>query len=143
MKKRIKKREYNTETAKRVASYTSRHGSGDFDYYYEELYRKTSGEFFLYGFGNAATRYAKPVRDGMGSGEDITPLTYDEAEEWAERHISADECNKIFGEPEEDGKSQCTFSLSRNSIAKLKKMAAIKESSISDVLDGLIIEERF
>ena len=36
-----------------------------------------------------------------GYGEEIQPLTVDEAKAWAEEHLDADEYEEIFGEVEE------------------------------------------
>ena len=47
MKKIINGRLYDTGTAKEIGCYENGYGAGDFRYYYESLYRKRTGEYFL------------------------------------------------------------------------------------------------
>ena len=102
MRKIINGKMYNTETAKLIATYDSGHFHNDFNYYYEELYLKKTGEFFLSGEGGPRTKYCEVVPGGgRAYGSDIIPLTLDEAKEWAEKHMSADYFVEVFGEVEE------------------------------------------
>lgn len=101
MKKVIDNRLYNTDTAEEIESYESPYFSSDFHYYEETLYRKRTGEFFLYGSGNGLSPYSKSYCDGWGPGEGILPLSLDEAKAWVERHMSAEDYILLFGEPEE------------------------------------------
>lgn len=101
MKKIINGRKYDTGTAEKLGerSYSYR---GDFNFVSEELYRKKTGEFFLYGEGGGMTQYASRVDSNCWTGgEDIIPLTEKEAKEWAERFLDADEYEAIFGEVQE------------------------------------------
>ena len=101
MKKIINKKLYDTETTKKLGFWSNGHSYGDFSYMEEALYQKKTGEFFLYGYGGALTGYAKRTGDSRGEGEKITPLSVDEAKEWAEDHLDADEYVNIFGDMEE------------------------------------------
>lgn len=102
MKKIINGKIYNTETAEYIACFDNGLPHNDFNYYYEELYRKKTGEFFLSGEGGASSPYCEYLGDGWrGYGYDIVPLELYEAKEWAERHVSADRYIEIFGEAEE------------------------------------------
>lgn len=102
MKRIINGKLYNTETAKEMGIYYSDYARNDFDYYEETLYKKKTGEFFLYGFGNAASKYAKSAfGGGQCGGENIKPLTEEQAKKWTENHLEADEYIEIFGEVEE------------------------------------------
>ena len=47
------------------------------------------------------SRYAEPVGDMRGAGEKIIPMTENEAREWAEAHLDADEYVSVFGDPGE------------------------------------------
>lgn len=101
MKKIINGKMYNTETAKKLADYSHLYPS-DFNYFEETLYKKKTGEYFLYGKGNAASKYA--VSEGSNSwssGWDITPMSELAVRAWLEKHCDADEYIAIFGEPEE------------------------------------------
>jgi hypothetical protein len=102
MKKIINGKLYNTETATALASWHNHYFPHDFNRVDETLYRKRTGEFFIHGEGGAMTRYNQRVSGGgWCGGEGIVPLTMDEAVEWAEVHLDADDYIKIFGEPEE------------------------------------------
>ena len=101
MKKIIDGKLYNTETAKKIASYWNGYPRGDFKYVSKVLYQKKTGEYFLYAKGGPMTEYAEPVWGGMTYGEVIIPYTEEEAKDWAVRHLDADEYMKLFGEVEE------------------------------------------
>ena len=126
MKKIINGKVYDTETAKKVASWYSSYARNDFHYYEEELYQKKTGEFFLYGEGNAASPYSRSCgQNELCGGERIEPLTYKEAQEWAEKHLDGDEYCAIFGEPDESGEAVTLgLNVSAAAAAKLKTEAA-------------------
>ena len=101
MKKIINGRKYDTETAKCVGSWDNGYGCNDFSHVEESLYRKKTGEFFLYGEGGAMTQYAESDGDAYCGGAEIIPLTEKKAKEWAENHLDADDYESIFGPVEE------------------------------------------
>ena len=126
MKKIINGKVYDTETAKKVASWYSSYARNDFHYYEEELYQKKTGEFFLYGEGNAASPYSKSCGQNEWCGsERIEPLTYKAAQKWAEEHLDGEEYCEIFGEPDESGDAVTLgIQVSAAAAAKLKRKAA-------------------
>lgn len=140
MKKIINGRLYNTDTAKEVGSYSNCLGYGDFRFLNESLYRKKTGEFFLYGEGGPMTRYA--VRDGdmWAGGEDITPMSVESAKKWAEEYLSADEYEGIFGPVSEEDPKYKVFSanLTIEDYTKLKSMSESSGRSMSAILCELI-----
>lgn len=102
MKKIINGKMYNTETAVKLGTGESCLPVNDFGYYKEDLYRKKTGEYFLYGEGGARSKYAKQLElNSFGPSDGFTPLTENGARIWAEKHLDADEYCEIFGEPEE------------------------------------------
>lgn len=101
MKKIINYKMYNTDTATEVASYCNGYSCGDFRHVQETLYRKKTGEFFLYGCGGAMTMYSTPSGDDWTGGEDITPLTDGDAKIWVMEYCDADTYITLFGEVEE------------------------------------------
>jgi hypothetical protein len=139
MKKIIKGKRYDTDTAKKVGEDHYLY-PGDFNYWKEALYRKMTGEFFLYGEGGEASKYRERTYDGMWcSGEKITPMTLQEAQEWAEGHLSGDEYEDIFGEVDESGeKSQISMWLDKALVERLKRLSSDKGISASDFVAGLI-----
>lgn len=96
MKKIIGGKAYNPETAKKVGEYWN--GQSGYNYIVEAMYRKRTGEYFLYALGGANTQYAKPAGQNCWTGgEKIIPLSHDEATEWAEVHMDADDYEDVFG----------------------------------------------
>ena len=101
MKKIINGRLYDTSTAKLIGS-TQYSYPGDFSFWRVELYRKKTGEFFLYGEGGPMTQYAHRTGQNQWSGgEGIRPLTLREAREWAERYLDVEKYEQTFGVIEE------------------------------------------
>lgn len=140
MKKIINKKKYDTETAKELGYDTNGLGLRDFNHYSETLYQKRSGEYFLYGEGGPLSKYARPEGlTGWTSGERIMPMTFEEAREWAEKHLNADEYEVIFGEVvEDDSKTIVSFNLTVSSVEKLKRAAVKRGISMSGLLEQLI-----
>lgn len=102
MKKIINGKKYDTSTAELIGSYSNDLSYSDFSYYCEELYKKRTGEFFLYGKGGAMTEYARSCgQNSWCGGEEIIPFSEKEAKRWAEEYLSYDCYVKAFGEVEE------------------------------------------
>lgn len=140
MKKYINGKKYDTETAKSVGSWSNHRSYRDFSWCKETLYRKKTGEFFLHGEGGPMTKYAEPANGNMrGSGENIRPMTFDEAREWAEENLDGDEYEEIFGEIEDDG-TNCLISavVKASSRDRLRREAEKSGRSIGEILDALI-----
>lgn len=141
MKQIIKGKKYDTETATLIAE-VSGGGSGwrDFRYYEETLYKKRTGEYFLYGEGGPMTRYAISVEgNGWASGCKITPLTYDGAREWAEKNLESDEYEAEFGEVvEDDSKTVVTISITVDSLETARRAASRAGISLSSYIESLI-----
>ena len=141
MKKIINGKVYNTETAKYLAIYKSYGSWRDFNHIEETLYQKKTGEFFLHGEGGPATKYAETVgQNEWGYGERIMPMTYMEAQKWAETHLEADEYEKIFGEitEETDEKQIVSISINSSKWEAAKREAAKKGISISEYIESLL-----
>lgn len=137
MKKVINGKLYDTTTAKRLAFATANCSCSDFSYWEEELYRKKTGEYFLYGSGGPMTKYAKVVdTNNWSSGEEIIPMTYKMAREWAEDHLEAEEYIKLFGDPGEGDETRqiVTVSLPADAVAKIRREAETSGRTMSDVL---------
>lgn len=132
MKKFINGKKYNTATAKRIgdASYSNR---TDFAYWYEELYQKKTGEFFLYGEGGPASKYSRATGQNEWSGsEAITPLTLAEAQEWGEKYLDGDEYEQVFGCIEE-GKSQISTWVTDSVKADIDKLRDEQGYTLADI----------
>ena len=140
MKKIINGKLYDTSTAKEMGSCWNGLGSRDFNHINETLYRKKTGEFFLYGEGGPMTKYAESIGQNQWSGgEEIIPLTVESARQWAEDSLSADEYKKIFGTVAEDGSKQLiSASVKSETYAKLKSMSAETGKPMSTIIDELV-----
>lgn len=116
MKKVIRGRLYDTETAKLIGS-TSDTG--------ETLYRKRTGEYFLCCIGD--------------SGEHIQPMTYDEAKGWAEKAFKADKWAAEFGELGENGnRTTLNISITVGAADIVKRAAQKSGKSVSETIEALI-----
>lgn len=72
--------------------------------------------------------------------EAITPLSYEDARKWVERHLNADEYEAEFGEVEEDG-SQVVLGVRVSSAAKaaLARKASETGRTQSEIVDELLM----
>ena len=101
MKKIIGGKMYNTDTAAQIGGAGYSH-PGDFAFWVEYLYQKKTGEFFLHGIGGAMSKYARCIGlNEWSGGEEIIPLSPEEARKWAEKNIEAEEYESIFSTCEE------------------------------------------
>lgn len=142
MKKVISGRLYDTETAREVGEWDNGLGGRDFGLEVETLYRKRTGEYFLHGWGGAASRYAKQVgTNAWGSGAEIRPLTYEQAREWAERRLDADAYQEEFG-PAPEGEGEAVHvhaTVSETARRALDAEAARTGESRSAIIERLLL----
>ena len=123
MKKIIKNKVYDTDTAKLICREVSENG------FIKELYQKKTGHFFIY--------HKMPTVEGT-----ITPITYNDATEIAKQIMSADDYKDIFEGNSDDVNSVAR--ISKATLAKLKRRIAVSNNTISDVINNLIkMEELF
>lgn len=101
MKKIINGKMYDTETAAFIGDY-SYGAPGDLSYVSESLYRKKTGEFFLYGEGGPMSKYSMSCGNNSWSGgEAIIPERDFNVRKWVAAHCDADAYIKLFGPVEE------------------------------------------
>ena len=139
MTKYLSGKKYDTSTAKELANRSDGEG---FTRLRETLFRKNSGEFFLYGEGGALTMYSRKQCDGsVGWGEKIVPLTFEQAQEWAEMYLDGGEYEEIFGSSDFDvdgDKRTVSFYLSSSVIIFAKNQATANKQSFSGYIEDLI-----
>lgn len=123
MKKISNNKVYDTETAKLRGRYWNGYSVNHINYLAEALYLKKTGEFFLHGQGKDK--------------QEIIPLTYEEAREWAEERLTADKCEDIFGEVEEnDGGWTPVHVYVKNNLAdEIKKEKQERGLTIKDIVN--------
>jgi len=132
MKKVINGKVYNTETAQKVGEWDNGCYTNDFNYSSEDLYRKKTGEFFLHCEGGALSAYATRNGNSSGYGEQIAPMSYDEAKEWAEKRLTGDEYEGIFGEiGEDDSRVSINISVTAAEAEIIKRNAAKAGMTVS------------
>jgi hypothetical protein len=137
MKKIIGGKLYNTDTAELVGEWTNGYYANDFNYCSEDLYRKKTGEFFIYGRGGPMSRYAVSVGGNtMCGSEQIKPISFEYAKRWAEEKLTADEYEKLFGEvAEDDSRKIVGISLTVAAHERLKKTAGKRGITVSALLE--------
>jgi len=101
MKAVIGRKLYNTEKAEKLHWWCTGRGTGDLNYCEEVLFRTQKGAFFVHGKGGALTQCATWYGDSRGYGEDIVPLSAEEAREWLQEHKAGPATIQRFFEIEE------------------------------------------
>lgn len=146
MKKIINGKKYDTDTAILYGSYDNGSHLRE-NRFCEQLYRKKTGEFFLYGKGGPETKYAVSCSQGKWSeGENIEPLTFVAARTWAERYLKKEEYETIFGKVDESGERKTvSYSLPASLVEKVKRAAAEKGIGPSEFVESALtaaVEQR-
>ena len=142
MKKIINGKKYDTDTAKRIGR-REENPANNLDYFFQTLYRKKTGEFFLLGEGGPRTIYGQPSESGgWRSGEKIIPLSYEDAQEWAEEYLTADEYEATFGAVSEgDGSAELVpLSVTAQAREVLRQLSSQTGEKISSIASRLIID---
>lgn len=140
MKKIIGGRKYDTDTAALIGEWSDGYPR-DFRYECETLYRKRTGEYFLHGEGGAMSKYAVSHGDNSwGGGEEIIPLSYDRAREWAEKHLDADDYEAAFGEVSEgDEDVMLSVRVPASVKATVGRLAAQSGRTMADIVADAIV----
>ena len=143
MRKIIDRRTYSTSTSKKVGYWTNNIPTNDFGYCYEMLYKNTKGAYFIHGEGGAYSKYATCSGDNRGWGERIIPMTREEAMEWAEERLDANEYEEEFGEQEEAGsdlttRERVSLTLDADMMVKLRKLSKASGVPMSTMTDKAI-----
>jgi hypothetical protein len=104
MKKIIDGFRYDTEKAVKIGYYDNQ-GSGasstrDFQYWEAALYKTPrAGNYFLAGYGGPMTRYARAAgQNEWSGGEDLTPLSREDAFAWAEKYLPVEAVEAEFSD---------------------------------------------
>lgn len=140
MKKILNGKVYDTDTARCVGAWSSSDDPRAFQYVEETLFRKKNGEFFLHGFGGPASVYRVATSENSWqSGERIIPLAYDQAAQWAENHITAEQYEAAFGPIQEDGsRINAHISISAGVWDAAKREASRRGMNVSELTEELL-----
>lgn len=145
MRKIIEGRLYDTDTAKMIGEPWSPDGIGydDFDWCEETLYRKRTGEYFLYGEGGPKTRYARPYgQSGWQCGDRIMPLSYEDACDWAEGHLSTEDYEREFGTPDDGGEAVLSVRLPQATYDSIRREASRSGRTMREVIIDQVISRK-
>lgn len=141
MKKVINGKKYDTDTAREMAYWNNGAGPRDFGLVKKTLYRKKTGEFFLYIYGGPETEYAKedPAGQNWTGGERIEPLSFEAGMKFAEENMDADEYEKEFGEVSEGGEEKPVQArISPALYSKLKAKMVTEHRKQSDIISAAL-----
>lgn len=143
MNKVIRGKRYNTETAKLVGTWEANEPENSDFWEKEELYQKRSGEFFLIGQGGAQTQYARFSMGGESKpGVELRPIEPEEASDWAEEHLTADEYEALFGPVAEDGsRGRITLTLLNSTIETVRREAQRRKMNFNEYIEKLIAQQ--
>lgn len=89
MLKIINGKRYNPTTAKKLCYWDNGYYN-DFRVVEETLYRKITGEFFIYAYGRSMTQYAQSEGNTTYGSESIKPISLEQAKIWLEGKTDAD-----------------------------------------------------
>lgn len=118
MKRVFRGRSYDTDKAEKIEQEDN-----------EFLYRKKTGEYFLY-------------KEGIDSPSLITPLSYAEAQEWAEEHMPVMKIDKYFYDIIHTGKkAPLQLTLDKAVIEKMKRISVERGITISELVTRLFLNE--
>lgn len=141
MKKIINGKKYDTDTALELGTWEN--NDLGINYVLEVLYRKRTGEFFLYCEGGSNTKYSvQRGSNNWGSGEHIIPLDFQSAKLWSEDYLDVDTFEKYFGEVVEDnGKRIVSFSIPNCLYEKIKRASSAAGVGPSEFVSSVLEKE--
>lgn len=141
LRKTIKNKVYDTDKAMFVGGIV-RAFDDDSNRIEENLYRKRTGEYFLYGSGGQVTRYAMFLGGNSWSdGDMITPLSYEQARAWAQEELTAEEYEREFGsiiDEDESEEVRIGVRVSRQTKRLLDREVSRTGKSCSAVVERII-----
>ena len=132
MKKVINGKVYDTDKAQCVAQ--AHHDNimdADGKSLKQWLYQKKTGEYFVCAIGAAIT-LQNIYQHGYKPNAGIYPLTYEQAQKWAERELTAEKWEEIFGDPEDDdSRVSVNLSMAAKEAEIIKRNAAKSGMTVS------------
>lgn len=138
MHKVINGKKYNTDTAKLLGTWCAECGSTDYKYFEEYLYRTKSGNFFIYGEGGPDSPYRQQIEYCTWTGgESIIPISFEQAQRWAEKHLDGDEYEAIFGDVEDDA-ADATLTISAGALKRLRKIQSQSGKTLKAIIDEMV-----
>lgn len=142
MKKIINGKVYDTEKAQLIAeAHHDNIKDADGKSLKQWLYRKKTGEYFVQVEG-AALELQNIFQHDYKPNAGIYPLTYEQAQRWAEKELTAEQWETIFGDPEDDDtKVAVNLSMTAKEAEIIKRRAAQAGMSVSSYIVRRCTEE--
>lgn len=136
MKKYVFGRKYDTETAKLVGIEHGEEAEGEPGYRFEALYVKRNGEYFL----RVHMADGKLVKGEWEPLDQIFPMAFSEAREWAELNLDGDIVEAQFGDTGEgdDEKAAICVQVSASNKARLLREASKTGKTQAQIVDELL-----
>lgn len=100
----------------------------------ERLQRTKAGKYFVYGIGGKDTRYAKQTGAEWIAGTAVTPVSREDAETWARRHLSQTEWEAEFGEPDPSAMRTISVRIPERVYRAIRDEASELGRSMGDVI---------
>lgn len=136
MKRIINNKVYDTDTARSLGTWCNTEDQASPEYISEALFRKKSGEFFLYCSGRPSSI---PGTD-CALDEKILPLTFEQAAQWGQAHLPESAFSAAFGsaDPADDHRITVHISVSASLWDAAKKEASRRGVSVSGLVESLL-----
>lgn len=147
MYKIIYGRPYNTDTSEFLGSFTEE-DSGYGDGYFQYLYQKKNGDFFLlHDSFEACIDFDNCHGDSHKSSYGIIPLDFYEAKKWVEEHLGGKDYEKIFGKVTDDNNIDhicitCSAEINNAVIAYAKANNITKDDAYNILLNKAITNRK-
>ena len=139
MQQTINNKVYDTATAKAMGNW-QRGYSSERGYISETLYQASGGYYFLHGEGGPRSRYAQRVAPNTwGYGERIIPFSSEEAQAWAETHLTEHAYDGVFGaNASEEPRTPVLVRVRAEIAEKLMEAARKQKCQPADIAEELI-----
>jgi len=139
MKKIIGQKRYNTEASTLIVEWTDDLPEDNPAHCeFNKLYRKMTGEFFLHGKGGATSLYASGRNGFISPGENLIPVTLEEAERICKEHLPDDKVAEVFGKKITDKRKQVNIQIDSGTWNMLQTLKAKTGKSATDIMIDLI-----
>lgn len=128
---------YSTKASTKIAYWDNGFHWKDVLFVEEVLYQNKFGEYFLYCYGGASTRFAKINEKHLRSSADkVIPLTEKEAVNWLAERLGEESRSLIEGEaePEEPAEHLVSYHLPGETIEMIQKLANARNTTPEAVI---------
>jgi hypothetical protein len=129
---------YDSDKAHKIGEWDNGDAYGDINYVCETLYRTKSGLYFIYAEGGANTHYAETLgNNSWASGESISPIELKDAQDWAGEHLTGEEYEAEWGNPDE-GVRVMSVRVSEATYQAIKRASIESGKTMGDIITELV-----